>query len=142
MRLPATARTLALSLALAAAAAPAAAQSSFTPTPAPSAAAAAASSAAAMWSGVYRIDVAKGDEVLPMRVVVERMGPAGVDGTVLLGGTASALANVRLEGGELRATMVTSSGKGELVLRQTDAGVTGTLKVGKATWSVTGERSA
>ena len=140
MRLPA--RTLALSLALAAAAAPIAAQSSFTPAPASCAAAAPAlSAAAAVWSGVYRIDVAKGDEVLPMRVVVERVG-SSLDGTVLLGGTASALANVRFDNGELRATMVTSSGKGELVLRLTEAGVTGSLKVGKTTWSVTGERSA
>jgi hypothetical protein len=142
MRLPTArplARTLALTLALAAAAAPAAAQTSFTP--APTASVATTPAAAAAWAGVFRIDVAKGDEVLPMRVVVERAG-AGLDGTVLLGGTASALANVRFEAGELRATMVTSSGKGELVLRQTETGVTGTLKIGKTTWSVSGERSA
>ena len=140
MRLPA--RTLALSLAPAAAAARTAALAGYPPAPGPRGAAAPAlSAAAAVWSGVYRIDVAKGDEVLPMRVVVERVG-SSLDGTVLLGGTASALANVRFDNGELRATMVTSTGKGELVLRQTEAGVTGTLKVGKTTWSVTGERSA
>jgi hypothetical protein len=137
-----TARALALSLALASLAAPAAAQTSFAPAPAPGAAATqGAAASAAAWSGVYRIDVSKGDEVLPMRVVVERVGNT-LEGTVLLGGTASALANVRFEGGELRATMVTSTGKGELVLRQTEAGITGTLKVGKTTWTVTGGRSA
>ena len=154
MRLPATprafvrplartfARTFALALSLAAVAPrPAAAQASFTPTPAPAATAAATSFAAAAWSGVYRIDVAKGTEVLPMRVVLERLGGT-LDGTVLLGGTASALADVRFEVGELRATLVTSSGRGELVLRQTESRVTGTLKIGKAVWTITGERSA
>ena len=40
------------------------------------------------------------------------------------------------------ALAMISTGKGELVLRQTDSGIAGTLKVGKTTWTVTGERSA
>ena len=142
MRLAVSARTLTLALGLAALGATtgrAGAQSAFaaaTPT-----AAADVSSAVAAWTGVYRISLAKGTEVVPARVVVERIGKT-LDATVLVGSAATSLARLQGDGGELRAEMVTSSGRGQLVLRTTATGVVGTLTVGKTVWEVTGERSA
>jgi hypothetical protein len=137
----------ALAFALAVGASTAAAQTSFATASAPAAAPAAgaapnaAPSSAAAWAGVYRIALTKGDETVPARVVMERVGDA-LDGTVLLGSAATALAKVRSEGEELRAVLTTSAGRGDLVLRATEAGVTGTLTVGGETWVVSGRRSS
>jgi hypothetical protein len=135
------ARTLSLALGLAtlvAAPAPAAlAQASFAPAPA---AASAEHAAAAAWVGVYRVDMTKGTETIPVRVIMERVGES-LDGTILVGGTASALGSVQADGMELRAAVTTSAGRGELVLKATATGITGTLKIGKTVWSLTGSRS-
>ena len=147
MRPTVPARTLALALGLAAlgtsAARSAAAQGSFAPAPTAGAVASAPMPAAlAAWVGVYRVSLTKGQQTIPLRVVMERVG-VSLDGTVMVGTTTSALANVRSsEQGELRAVMLTSEGQGELVLRATATGIVGTLKIGKQTWAVTGERSA
>ena len=100
-----------------------------------------AETAAVTWAGVYRVDLVKGNETVPARVVVDRAGQR-LDGLMLVGSAASALGSVRGTATELRGTISTSSGAGELVLRATESGVAGTLKVGKATWTVTGRRSA
>jgi hypothetical protein len=136
------ARTLSLALALAALAAPApAALAQAAYAPAPTARAERAEhAAAAAWVGVYRVDMTKGTETIPVRVIMERVGDS-LDGTILVGGTASALGSVRAEGTELRAAVTTSAGRGELVLRTTPAGLTGTLTIGRAVWSLTGSRS-
>lgn len=91
--------------------------------------------------GVYRIALDNGRETVHARVVMERVGGA-LEGTVLVEATASALIQLRSENGEIRANMLTSDGRGELVLRPTDGGVAGSLKVGKTTWSISGQRSA
>ena len=91
--------------------------------------------------GVYRIALDNGRETVHARVVMERVGDA-LEGTVLMEATASALIQVRSENGEIRANMLTSDGRGELVLRPTESGVSGSLKVGKITWSISGQRSA
>ena len=91
--------------------------------------------------GVYRIALDNGRETVHARVVMERVGDA-LEGTVLMEATASALIQLRSENGEIRANMLTSNGRGELVLRPTESGVAGSLKVGKTTWSISGRRSA
>ena len=146
MRVTITARTLALALGLAATAAavPAAhagAQAARTAFAATTPASTVDMTAMAPWAGVYRISLARGTEVVPARVMVERVGPR-LDGTVLVGSEATSLANMRGDGAELRAEMLTSRGRGQLVLRVTPAGLVGTLTVGKSVWEVSGERSA
>ena len=148
MRLPLPARALAIALGVAAfaAARPAAAQLAFAPsTPAaPSLTAAptvTSNPTADGWTGVYRVEARNGGEAVPMRVIVERAGDR-LDAMVLIDNRASALDRVSGDEDELRAVLSTSEGRGELVLRPTATGVTGTLKVGKTTWKVAGERSA
>ena len=145
MRLTTRARTLTLALGLAtlvtAPATAATAQSSFSPAPAAAAPAlGSASGAGAAWVGVYRVDITRGTETIPVRVIMERVGNT-LDGTILVGGTASALGSVRADGMELRADITTSEGRGELVLKTTTEGISGTLKIGKTTWTVAGARS-
>lgn len=142
MRPTTLSRAIALALGLAALSAPAAAQQRAFATP-PAAAVSAAPSAdpSAAWAGVYRVAITKGDETVHARVVMERDGEA-LAGTVLIEATASALTKLRHEGETLRATLLTSHGRGELALRATTDGVAGTLTVGKVTWTVEGKRSA
>jgi hypothetical protein len=140
MRLRTRAHTLALTLG-ALCAAPAAAQPALaTATPPRTPAAIAAAAAVAEWTGVYRVEARNRGEMVPMRVVVERLGD-GMGATLLVDNSATALDKVRNEGGEFRAVITTSAGRGDLVLRATAGGVTGTLTVGKTTWTVTGERT-
>lgn len=146
MRLPLPARAFAIALGVAAfaAARPAAAQlAAFAPsTPAATAAPTVTSNPTAdRWTGVYRVEARNGGEAVPMRVIVERAGDR-LDAMVLIDNRASALDRVSGDEDELRAVLVTSEGRGQLVLRPTATGVTGTLKVGKTTWKVAGERSA
>ena len=143
MRLLTSARaaTLALGVTMLAAATPAAAQLAYAP-PAAHAAATVTNPVADRWTGVYRIEARSGGEAVPMRVIVERAASGSrLDATVLLDNRAAALDKVSGDEDELRAVMTTSAGRGELVLRPTATGVTGTLRVGKITWQVTGERS-
>ena len=143
MRFLTPARSLALALGVAAFAAPAAAQTAFaTPATATTATPALrpATSASERWAGVFRVEARRDGESVPMRIIVERT-PGRLDGTVLIDNHASALDKVTGDEDELRAVMVTSEGRGELVLRPTATGVTGTLRVGKTTWKVAGERS-
>ena len=145
MRLPLPARAFAIALGVAAfaAARPAAAQLAFAPSaPAATAAPTVTSNPTAdRWTGVYRVEARSGGEAVPMRVIVERAGDR-LDAMVLIDNRASALDRVSGDEDELRAVLTTSEGRGELVLRPTATGVTGTLKVGKTTWKVAGERSA
>lgn len=92
-------------------------------------------------SVVYRLTLTRGSEVMPMRVVLDRVGTA-LDAMLLISGSVSALANVEYEGGELRGDVQTSGGAGRLVLRESGDAITGTLTVGRAVWTITGERSA
>ena len=121
---------------LAASARPAIAQPALAATPA----AVVVSTEPGIAPGVYRIALDNGRETVHARVVMERIDGA-LEGTVLIEATASALIQVRAENGEVRANMLTSDGRGELVLRQTDGGVAGSLKVGKMTWAISGQRS-
>ena len=54
----------------------------------------------------------------------------------------AAHAALRLDGDMLRASTQTSRGQGELVLRETSEGITGTFTVGKQVWTVSGTRSS
>lgn len=145
MRLPSPALAVAYALATAATVATA---STVVATPAAAQgpvanAARPVSGAVARWQPVvYRVTLTRDQEVMPMRVVVDRIG--GVfDVMVLVGSSVSATASVEFDGTELRTDVLTSRGAGKLVLRDDGAGgVAGTLTIGRAVWTITGERSA
>jgi hypothetical protein len=95
-----------------------------------------------MWSGVYRVHLALGGrDAAPAALVVERE-PAGLSGFMLVDERGAPLSAVRVEGDVLRARITTAQGTGELTLRITGDVVTGTLKVGKQRWDVSGQRTA
>jgi hypothetical protein len=95
-----------------------------------------------MWSGVYRVHIALGGrDAAPAALVVERE-PAGLSGFMLVDERGAPLSAVRVEGDVLRARITTAQGTGELTLRITGDVVTGTLKVGKQRWDVSGQRTA
>jgi hypothetical protein len=143
-------RTLALALGagILAAASSAAAQTSaqaaktaFAASATPAATPAALPSAAAAWVGVYRITLqSKTAGAVQARVVMERVEDA-VDGTFLVNGTNTTLKDIRIDGDELRARVLTSTGEGTLVLRNGGSGIAGTLTAGKASWEISGARS-
>jgi hypothetical protein len=100
-----------------------------------------ATQAAQDWGGVYRLVLTRGEDSMPMRLVLERSGTV-IEATMMSAESASPLQNVRVEGGMLRADVITSRGAAQLVLRDTGAGLEGTLVAGRRSWSVTGERSS
>ena len=142
MRHPASAlsRAVALSFGVAALAASFAAPAAAQPAPSTAAAAAPAAPSTSAWAGVYRVSLTRGSEVVPARVLLERVDGT-LYGTFLMDGMASALGRVRIDASEFRANLVTAGGRGEIVLRSTDEGVVGTLTVGRATWEIRGGRS-
>lgn len=137
------ARTITLVAAAAALAAPAHAQArAHAQTLVPSATRIdTAADASARWVGVYRLTIlaTKGD-LLDARVLIEPSG-AKLTGTLLVDQHASGIADVRLDGDALVATVVTAEGRGTLVMRQVGEDVAGTLTVGKRTWQVNGARA-
>lgn len=93
------------------------------------------------WGGVYRLVLTRGQETLPLRLVVERAGTT-IEATMSTAEATGALRNVRVEGGVLRAEVVMARGSGQLELRDTGAGLEGTLVAGRRTWAISGERSS
>ncbi|HZF67256.1 MAG TPA: hypothetical protein VEZ47_04380 [Gemmatirosa sp.] len=100
-----------------------------------------ATQAAQDWGGVYRLVLTRGGDSMPMRLVLERSGTT-MEATIISAESASPLQNVRVEGGMLHADVTTSRGAAQLVLRDTGAGLEGTLVIGKRSWSVSGDRSS
>jgi hypothetical protein len=96
---------------------------------------------ASEWGGVYRLVLTRGAENVPLRLVVERAGSA-LEATMSTADATGALYNVRIEDGALRADVATPRGTAQLVLRDTGAGLEGTLVSGRRTWAVSGERSS
>ena len=100
-----------------------------------------ATSAPSRWVGAYRLTFADNTgSRLDVRVLVE---PAGerVVGLLIVDQQASGITGIRTDGDTLRAQVLADNSKGELLLRNTADGVTGTLTVGKRVWQVTGARS-
>jgi hypothetical protein len=94
------------------------------------------------WAGIYRLTlISKTQAPMPVRLLVERDGET-LTGTLLSDIHGAAHAALRLDGDVLRASTQTSRGQGELVLRETSEGITGTFTVGKQVWTVTGTRSS
>jgi hypothetical protein len=138
---PILAAAFALVTVSAAAATSAAAQAPATQAPAAHAARTVTAPAPRWQSVVYRLTLSRGSEVMPMRVVLDRVG-ATFDAVLLVSGSVSALASVEYDGAELRGEIQTSNGPGRLVLRESGETVTGTITVGRTVWTITGERSA
>jgi hypothetical protein len=100
-----------------------------------------AASNAAKWIGVYRVSIAeKAGDALDARVLIEPNG-AQLTGMLLVDQHASGITDVQVEGDALVATVVTAEGRGRLTLRNGEAGIVGTLQIGKRTWQVTGSRA-
>jgi hypothetical protein len=99
-----------------------------------------AAAPASEWGGVYRLVLTRGGENVPLRLVVERAGST-LEATMSTAEATGALYNVRVEDGALRADVATPRGTAQLVLRDTGAGLEGTLVSGRRTWAVSGERS-
>ena len=94
------------------------------------------------WSGVFRVQLSLGTkDAAPAALVVERV-LEGLSGFMLVDTRSASLSGIRVEGDMLRARVSTAQGNGELTLRIVGDAVSGTLKVGKQTWEVVGQRSA
>lgn len=95
------------------------------------------------WSGVFRVQLSLGTREIgaPAAIVIERV-LAGPSGFMVVDARTVSLSNIRVEGDVLRARVTTGDGVGVLTLRVTGDTVSGTMKVGKQTWDVVGERSA
>jgi hypothetical protein len=94
------------------------------------------------WSGVFRVQMALGTKsAAPAALIIER-AMEGLSGFMLVDTHSVSLSGVRIEGNVLRARVPTASGDGDLTLRIIGDSVSGTLKVGKQTWEVSGQRSA
>ena len=94
------------------------------------------------WSGVFRVQLSLGTkDAAPAALVVERV-LEGLSGFMLVDTRSASLTAIRVEGDMLRARVATAQGNGELTLRIVGDAVSGTLKVGKQTWEVVGQRSA
>lgn len=99
------------------------------------------SAPSAKWVGVYRLTLAEKDgAMLDTRVLIEPNG-ASLVGMLLVDQHASGMTDVKVEDEALVARVVTAEGKGTLTLRSGEEGVTGTLKIGKRTWAVSGVRA-
>ncbi|MDF1502846.1 hypothetical protein [Roseisolibacter sp. H3M3-2] len=130
-------RSLLAAAAVVAVAAPLAARAHTPAAPADTAAA----TTAAKWVGVYRVTIAqKQGDVLDARVLIEPNGQQ-LMGMLLVDQHASGITDVQVQGEALVATVVTAEGRGKLTLRTDEAGVSGTLQIGKRTWQVTGARA-
>jgi hypothetical protein len=93
------------------------------------------------WSGVFRVQFALGGRnAAPAAIVVERAGD-GLSGFMLVDERGAPLSGIRVDGDVLHARVATAQGSGELTLRIANGEVTGTLKVGKQSWDVTGQRT-
>lgn len=137
MRFLTTTHIALLSLATAGlSAAPLAAQQAYA-THAP----AASATSPAPQSGVYRLQMTAQDgRTIAVRLIVERVGER-LSGTLVSEDNVVAHADLRVDNDALRASTATSLGEGTLVIRETDAGITGTFTVGKKVWTVEGTRS-
>jgi len=91
-------------------------------------------------TGSYRLTVASKHARKTADLVVEQTAD-GYVGYVLTNESETPLTNIAIQGDTLRAHVTTSAGDGELVLRITDAGITGTLKLPMKTLTVSGERA-
>jgi hypothetical protein len=110
-------------------------------TPAPSDTVVTASAPTTKWVGVYRLTLAEKDgAMLDTRVLIEPNG-AQLMGMLLVDQHASGMTDVKVENETLIARVVTAEGKGTLELRTASDGITGTLKIGKRTWAVSGARA-
>ena len=95
------------------------------------------------WSGVFRVQLSLGRREVgaPAAIVVERV-LAGPSGFMVVDSRTVSLSDIRVDGDMLRARVTTGDGVGTLMLRVSGDAVSGTLKVGRQTWDVVGERSA
>jgi hypothetical protein len=95
------------------------------------------------WSGVFRVQLLLGSQQAgaPAAIVVERV-LAAPSGFMMVDTRSVPLGDIRVDGDLLRARVTTGQGEGVLQLRVTGDAVSGTLKVGKQTWDVVGQRSA
>jgi hypothetical protein len=95
------------------------------------------------WSGVFRVQLSLGSREAgaPAAIVIERV-LAGPSGFMVVDSRTVSLSEIRVEGDLLRARVTTGDGVGTLMLRVSGDAVSGTLKVGKQTWDVIGQRSA
>jgi hypothetical protein len=66
----------------------------------------------------------------------------GVEGLLLSEVSETQLSAIRFDGDIVHATVETNEGMGELVLKVTETGVSGTLTVGGQQLMIRGERSA
>lgn len=128
-------------VALAVSAGSAAAQTSTAAQAAPNDHTAYAVAAPASWVGIYRLQFTARDRgLLFVRLLLEREGD-NVSGTIVSDEFQSTIYDIQLTGDELRATMPTDEGTGEIVLKNSADGITGTLRVHGKTWTIAGRRT-
>ena len=94
-------------------------------------------------AGIYRLILTGKNRVTKTIHLVIQETSQGLDGVLLAERSDSRLIAVHQEGNQLRATLMTNEGVGELVLEMRLADdVTGTLTVGSRQMTIRGERSA
>lgn len=95
----------------------------------------------ASWTGVYRLQIAAPNgAVRNLHLIIEHEGN-GFSGMLLTDENSVARVPLRFDGDALRISAATTLGPGELVIRETDAGLRGTFVVQRQTWTVSGRRS-
>lgn len=93
-------------------------------------------------AGIYRLTFSgKGHASKAVHLLLQKNG-AEYDGYLLTDGAEAILTDLRFDGDELRASALTSAGKGELTLKLSGNGVTGKLIVGKHVVAITGDRAS
>jgi len=92
--------------------------------------------------GVFRLALDGGTAGrAPATIIIERVGDQ-VEATLLMDERITTLDHVRVDGDRVTADVQTSSGRARVSLVVDGDAVTGTLTVGKQTYTVTGTRSA
>jgi hypothetical protein len=99
-----------------------------------------AAAPAVSWSGVYRVQL-EGKNSAPAAIVVERT-QEGLAAIMLIDEHGTPLSRLKIDGDSLSARVATGTGEGILSLRIDGQQITGTLKVGKEKWNITGQRTA
>ena len=91
-------------------------------------------------AGDYKLTLVTGHSQQRMGLIVEE-GETGYSGVLLTAGGKIALTNVEIIEETLHASVMTSAGPGRIVLYVTDKGVTGTMRVARVTFALSGERA-